>query len=222
MDNAGVRRAIAHCIDYAVIASTAMSDYSEPAKASLILPTGAESKYFDQASVDQEGWTHDPAKSIDILENELKCTKGSDGIYSLPDGTRLGPWKAITPTGWTDWNTALEVVARSCKAVGIDVMTEFPQAPQVTTAIQNGDFELACWNASGVSIASPWTRFRDVLDDRGVAPIGKTAFANFTRFSHPDVAELLDAIGSAASDAELKEIYTKLDTIYREGIPVVP
>ena len=222
LDNAGVRRAIAHCIDYAVIASTAMSDYSDPAQASLILPTGAEGKYFDQASVDQGGWTHDPDKAIDILENELKCTKGSDGVYSLPDGTRLGPWKAITPTGWTDWNTALEVVARSCKAVGIDVITEFPQAPQVTTAIQNGDFELACWNASGVSIASPWTRFRDVLDDRGIAPIGKTAFANFTRFSHPDVAALLDSVGSAASDAELKEIYTKLDTIYREGIPVVP
>ena len=222
LDNAGVRRAIAHCIDYAVIASTAMSDYSDPVKSSLILPTGAESKYYDQAAVDQTGWTHDPAKAIDILENELKCTKGSDGIYELPDGTRLGPWKAITPTGWTDWNTALEVVARSCKAVGIDVVTQFPQAPQVTTAIQNGDFELACWNASGVSIASPWTRFRDVLDDRGVAPIGKTAFANFTRFSHPDVAGLLDAIGSAASDTELKEIYTKLDTIYREGIPVVP
>ena len=126
LDNAGVRRAIAYCIDYAVIASTAMSDYSDPAKASLILPTGAEGKYFDQASVDQGGWTHDPDKAIDILENELKCTKGSDGIYSLPDGTRLGPWKAITPTGWTDWNTALEVVARSCKAVGIDVVDRVP------------------------------------------------------------------------------------------------
>ena len=76
LDNAGVRRAIAHCIDYAVIASTAMSDYSDPAKASLILPTGAESKYFDQASVDQEGWTHDPDKAIDILENELEVHQG--------------------------------------------------------------------------------------------------------------------------------------------------
>ncbi len=222
LDEPKVRRAIAFAIDYPAIASTAMSDYSDPAKASLMLPTGAEGKYFDQAAVDKEGWSHDPAKAVDLLENELGCTKGSDGIYSLPDGTRLGPWEAITPSGWSDWNTALEIVAKSCKAVGIDVRTKFPQAPQVTTAVQNGDFELACWNASGVSVASPWTRFRDILDDRGIPPIGKTAFSNFTRFSHPDVPGLLDSVGAADDDAELKAIYGKLDAIYREGLPVVP
>jgi peptide/nickel transport system substrate-binding protein len=119
-------------------------------------------------------------------------------------------------------DAAQTFTSQICKSVGIDVVTEFPQAPQVTTAIQDGDFELACWNASGVSIVSPWTRFRDVLDDRGVAPIGKIAFANFTRFSHPDVAGLLDVVGSAGSDDELKTIYAELDSIYREGIPVIP
>ncbi|MET1005870.1 MAG: ABC transporter substrate-binding protein [Propionibacteriaceae bacterium] len=222
LDNPKVRLAIAHCIDYANIAKTAMSSYSDPANASLILPNGSEGKFYDKEGVASTGWTYDPQKAIDILENELNCKKGGDGIYSLPDGTRLGPWKAITPTGWTDWNTALEIVAKSCKAVGIDVKTEFPQSPQVTVMLQNGDFELACWNASGVSIASPWTRFRDVLDDRGIPPIGKTAFANFTRFKHPDVPALLDSIGNATSDEELKGIYSKLDAIYREGIPVVP
>src|SRR5205085_1671762 len=116
-----VRRAIAYAIDYPTIASTAMSDYSDPANASLMLPNGAEGKYYDQATVDSQGWTHDPAKAVAILEDDLGCTKGEDGIYSLPDGTRLGPWEAITPTGWSDWNTALEIVAKSCKAVGIDV-----------------------------------------------------------------------------------------------------
>ena len=71
-------------------------------------------------------------EAVRILEEDLKATKGSDGIYKLPDGTKLGPWKLITPTGWTDWNTACEVAAKSLKAVGIDVSTEFPQAPQVT------------------------------------------------------------------------------------------
>lgn len=32
----------------------------------------------------------------------------------------------------------------------------------------------------------------------------------------------MDSVGSAADDAELKEIYTKLDTIFRKGIPVIP
>ena len=78
------------------IATTAMSDYSEPAKASLIVPVGFESKYFDQAAVDADGWTYDPDKAVSILEGELKAKKGSDGIYELPDGTKLGGWTLIT------------------------------------------------------------------------------------------------------------------------------
>ena len=113
LDNVKVRQALAYSIDYPNIATTAMSDYSEPAKASLIVPLGFESKYFDQAAVDAEGWTYDPEKAVQILESELKAKKGSDGIYELPDGTKLGGWTLVTPTGWTDWNTACEVVAKS-------------------------------------------------------------------------------------------------------------
>ena len=129
LDNPKVRLAIAYSIDYANIATTAMSDYSDPANASLIIPKGYESKFYDAAAVQAEGWKFDPAKAKDILENDLKAKKGSDGIYELPDGTKLGGWKLITPTGWTDWNTACEIVAKSAKEVGIDISTEFPQAP---------------------------------------------------------------------------------------------
>ncbi|MBM7799588.1 peptide/nickel transport system substrate-binding protein [Microlunatus panaciterrae] len=222
LDNPKVRQAIAYAIDTPNIASTAMSDYSEPANASLILPTGFEEAFYDKDAVAKDGWTFDKNKAVEILEKELKAKKGSDGIYKLPDGTRLGPWTLITPTGWTDWNTACEIVAKSCQAVGIDVKTEFPQAPNVTSKMQNGDFQLACWSASGVSPASPWSRFRDLLDDRGAAPVGKTTFYNFTRFKHPDVPKLLDDAGAATTDDERKTIYQKLDAIYRQTIPVVP
>ena len=134
LDNVKVRQAIAYGIDYPSIAATAMSDYSVPANASLILPSGYESKYFDAAAVESEGWKYDKAKAISILEDELKATKGSDGIYVLPDGTKLGGWKLITPTGWTDWNTACEVVAKSAKEIGIGITTEFPQAPTMQPA----------------------------------------------------------------------------------------
>lgn len=222
LDNKLVRKAMAYAIDTPNIVKTAMSDYSDVPKASLILPTGFEEKYFDSAAVEAEGWTYDPDKAIDILENELKAKKGKDGIYQLEDGTRLGPWTLITPTGWTDWNTACEIAAKSFKAVGIDVKTQFPQAGNVTTSVQNGDFDLACWSASGISPASPWSRLRDVLDDRMGADIGKTAFGNFTRFSHPDIAGLLDDAASAGSDEELKTAYGAIEKIYRDEVPVIP
>ena len=140
---------------------------SRPTPASLFR-TGYESKFYDAAAVQAEGWKFDPAKAKDILENDLKAKKGSDGIYELPDGTKFGGWKLITPTGWTDWNTACEIVAKSVKEVGIDISTEFPQAPTAISRWQNGDFDLCMNSYTGVNPASPWIRFRDALDDRGV------------------------------------------------------
>ncbi len=222
LENVKVRQAIAYAINYPNIATTAMSDYSEPANASLIVPTGYESKYYDAAAVESEGWKYDKAKAVSILEDELKAKKGSDGIYVLPDGTKLGGWKLITPTGWTDWNTACQIVAKSAKEVGIGISTEFPQAPQMIAALQNGDFDLAMYSYTGVNPASPWIRFRDALDDRGVPAVGKTAFYNYNRFSDPDVPALLDQAAGAKSDAEAKPALSQLDKIYREKIPVVP
>ena len=49
LNNPKVRRALAHMIDYARIAETAMSRYSVPANASLILPSDAEKKFWDEA-----------------------------------------------------------------------------------------------------------------------------------------------------------------------------
>ncbi len=125
LENPLVRRAIAYAINYPLIAATAMSRYSVPVSSSLIVPKGGEDKYFDAEAIKANGWEYDPAKAVEILENESKATKGSDGTYVLPDGTRLGPWKVICPYGWTDWMTALEVVAQSAKEVGIDISTEF-------------------------------------------------------------------------------------------------
>ncbi|SDS99770.1 ABC transporter substrate-binding protein [Microlunatus soli] len=217
-----VRLAIAYAIDTPNIVATAMSSYSDVPKASLILPTGFEEKYFDNDGVEAEGWKYDPEKAKSILEDDLGATKGSDGIYKLKDGTRLGPYTLITPTGWTDWNTACEIAAKSLKAVGIEVKTQFPQAANVTTNVQNGNFDMACWSASGVSPASPWSRLRDVLDDRVGAAIGKTAFANYTRFSHPDIAGLLDDAAEAADDEARKKAYAGIEKIYRQEVPVIP
>ncbi|MGI8869978.1 MAG: ABC transporter substrate-binding protein [Mycobacteriales bacterium] len=222
LDNPKVRRALAYCIDYARIAATAMSSYSVPANPSLILPTGGEAKYFDKGAVDKTGWKHDPAESKRILEKELGAKKGGDGIYVLPDGTKLGGWTAQCPTGWTDWQSALRIVADNAKAVGIGISTKFPQAPQVTQSVQNGDFDLACWGVAGVGPAAPWQRFRDVLDDRGVPAPGKNAFYNYGRFKDSSVQSLLDKAGSSTDDNSLKSALGQLDEIFRQNAPMVP
>jgi peptide/nickel transport system substrate-binding protein len=220
LDNPAVRRALAHAIDYAQIAEVAMSRYSEPANASLIIPKGAEEQFFNADAVAASGWTYDPDEARRILEEEAGATLDGD-FYVLEDGTKLGPWKVITPYGWTDWMTALELVAQGAQDAGIDISTEFPEAPVVTTSVQNADFDLALWYVAGVSATGPWLRFRDVMDSRGVPEAGQTAFWNYTRFKSEDAERLLDEAATAEGDA-LVDVYTQLDDIFRENVHVVP
>lgn len=222
LDNPQVRRAIAYAINYPLIVQTAMSSYSVPANSSLIIPDGGEKKYFNADLVKQNGWSFDPQKAVDILEKDLKAKKGSDGIYVLPDGTRLGPWKVQCPFGWTDWNQALEIVSSSAKAVGIDLRTDFPEFPVANSNMANGTFDLGLWFVAGVGAASPWQRFRDVMDSRDVPDIGKTAFWGYNRYKNPKVGELLDKAAAAESDNELKQYLGELDKIFMTDVPAIP
>lgn len=221
LDNALVRRALAYSIDYALIASTAMSEYSIPAQSSLIIPTGVESQYFDANMVKQYGWSYDPNKAVDILENQLNAKKGSDGIYVLPDGTKLS-FTAETPYGWTDWMAALQVASQSAKKVGIEIKTQFPQAPVVTSDVQTGKFDLAMRYNTGVGPASPWQRFHDILDSRGVPELGQTAFWDYGRYSNQAATPLLDKAGAATTVAERKQALAALDKLFMQDVPAIP
>lgn len=222
LDNPLVRRALAYSINYPQIAATAMSRYSVPVQSSLIIPEGAEAKFFNAEQVAELGWEYNPEKAVEILENELGATKGADGIYVLPDGTRLGPYTAMAVFGWTDWQAAIELVAQSATEAGIEVVTEFPEQPVLYSRRNAGDFDMLIFTHSGATPASPWQRFRDVLDIRGVPEIGEAAFWNYNRFSHPDVPDLLDQAAAATDEETQKQLFSELDRIFLENIPVIP
>jgi peptide/nickel transport system substrate-binding protein len=204
--NPQVRRALAHAIDYARIASTAMSQYSDPAKSSVIIPGGSEQQYFDANNVATNGWSYDPAKAKQLLQQ----AGGLSGSFTIQ-----------TPSGWSDWQAALNIVVENFKAIGVNAAAQFPQAPQVTSAVQNANFDFAVWYVAGAGPAAPWQRFRDVLDIRGVLPPGQSAFYNYGRFSHPQVASLLDK-AATATGAEAKQLFTQLDTIFMQNAPMIP
>jgi len=220
LDNPKVRLALAYSIDYAQIAATAMSKYSVNANASLIIPDGGEKQFFPADDVAASGWTYDPEKAKAILEGELGAKKDGS-VYVLGDGTRLGPFVAHCPFGWTDWQTAITLLAQSASDIGFDITTDFPDAPVVTAANQAGDFDLALWYVSGVSAAGPWRRMRDVLDNRGVPALGEPAFWNYNRYKNDAVGPLLDqaALADAAGQVDL---YKQLDAIFRADVPAIP
>ena len=173
--------------------------------------------------MESEGWTYDKDKAVEILEGELKAKKGSDGIYVLPDGTKLGGWKVICPTGWTDWNTALEIVAKSAQEVGIGITTEFPQAPTMDPEDAERRLRhrherlLRRQPGQPVDPLPRRPRRPRACPPSASGPSGTTAASRT-----PRSPALLDAAPAAKSDDEAKTAYAALDKIYREKIPCVP
>ncbi len=223
LDIPEVRRAIAYSIDYARIAETAMSRYSLPKEPGLIIHEGSpEAVYFSEEDAAAYGWEFNPAEAVRLLEEELGATKGSDGIYVLPDGTRLGPWDAVCPYGWTDWMTALEIVAAGAQAVGIDIRTNFPEAPVRTDMLQTGNFDIILDSVgSGYGMAHPWERFRVALDSRELPEIGQTAFHNYARYKNEEVHEILDRAGYTTDEEERAQYLRELNRIVMHDIPVI-
>ncbi|RLL83800.1 ABC transporter substrate-binding protein [Petrotoga sp. Shatin.DS.tank11.9.2.9.3] len=217
-----VRKAIAYSVNYARISELAMSNYSPKVQASLIMPYGGEAKYFDENLVKQYGWEYNPKEAIRILEEDLGATKGKDGIYVLPDGTRLGPFTVECPYGWTDWNASLQIVAQGARAVGIDIQTSFPDAPIAYDNRQTGNFDMTMWAPSQPGPAQPWLRFQIALYSKGVPPVGQIAYSNFGRYKNEWADQLIDMIPKVTDEKELKNLYTELDQLYREDIPMFP
>lgn len=221
LDNADVRRAIAMSIDYKKISDLAMSGYSAPMEPSLTLNTDAESKYVDKEAIKSLQWTTD-VKAANELLDKIGAAKGKDGIRVL-NGTRLGPYDVECPYGWSDWNAALEIVAQSAKAVGIEIRTKFPEAPVWNNDLQTGKFDIIMNTpAGGVNPSQPWSRAHDIMYSKQVPKIGEMAFWNWGRYKNDKADQILDKIPAISDEAQLKSLYTELTKIWLTDIPSVP
>lgn len=221
LDNADVRRAIAMSIDYKKISDLAMSGYSAAMEPSLTLNTDAESKYVDKDAIKSLQWTTD-VKAANELLDKIGAKKGKDGIRVL-NGTRLGPFEVECPYGWSDWNAALEIVAQSAKAIGIEIRTKFPEAPVWTNDLQTGKFDIIMNTPAGsVNPSQPWNRAMTIMYSKGVAPMGEMAFWNWGRYKNEKADQIIDKIPTVTDETELKSLYTNLTKIWLTDIPSVP
>ncbi len=185
-----VRRALAYAIDYGRHCRDGHVPLTRRRRSSMIIPVGVpEQAYFSEELVEEHGWRYDPAEAVRILEEELGATKGPDGIYVLPDGTRLGPFTVQCPFGWTDSMIRLRSWPR---APGPWESMSGPSSPSSrfwNDRLQTGNFDMILNTpAGGDTPAHPWLRFRDVLDIRGVPEMGSIAFRNWNRYENPRVA----------------------------------
>lgn len=222
LDKVEVRKAIAMAIDYDQIIASAMSNQSPTfaqVPRSVMNPTEGEQKLIDKdALADLQFNGKDIAGANALLDEAGIVDTDGDGIREV-DGVNLS-YQAECPSGWTDWNASLEIVAAAGKEIGIDITTYFPEASTYTTDYSTGNFDIMMNSVSGSSISNPWYRCMQFMSS-SYNDLEINFNGNWGGYENARADELLALIPHETDEAVLKEYYTELSQIYLTDVPSV-
>ena len=109
-------------------------------------------KYFNK-------YEYNPDKAIEIFES-LNFTRGSDGIWVTPNGTRLE--FDLTSPPWTDWALSCENIKAQLEKVGVKINV-YATEPVVCVLVPAGDFDLGlhCFLRNFGNLPIPYQNFAD-------------------------------------------------------------
>lgn len=226
LNDYAVRKALALSLDFESIATNAMSGYTNAIVPSLF-NTYIYGQYLDETNeeymalrwdtTDLDG-NREAAKAL--LDEAGYVDVDGDGMREMPDGSKI-EWKAECPMGWSDWNASLEILCESAKAIGLNIVTYFPESSVYSNDSQYGTFDIVMTSPQpGGTVANPWNWVYQILVTG--APEGEYTPRNYGRYSNPKIDELANEAAATTDMDTLIEIYTEIDTIYLSELPTVP
>ena len=101
------------------------------------------------------GYTFDTAKAKQMLAEAGYMDVNSDGFVEAPDGSKIA-LEVTCPSGWTDWMAAIDIIATSAQAAGINIKAVTPDYGAWNTALHEGTFDMTLNNWAAMS-NTPWT-----------------------------------------------------------------
>jgi peptide/nickel transport system substrate-binding protein len=221
LDDPAVRRAIAMSLDYQTIGQNAMSGYTAQMVPSIMLPVSSEQALIDAPALKPYQWDSNTANAVaaaNKLLDEGGWVRGPDGIR-IKNGVKLS-FQAECPTGWSDWNASLEVVAQAGQKIGVDIKTYFPQQTVWQSDKDNGTFDIIMHNYGSPGPASPWDRAYQAMGSADLPPEGTpNNIQNWGRWENKEINEILARIAVETDAAKLKQLWTRLNIIYLQEMP---
>jgi peptide/nickel transport system substrate-binding protein len=207
-----VRQAIAYALNKPNISRLGESGYQQPANQSGVITPTFQS--WSDSSIQQP--TYNPAKAEQILKS-AGFTKGSDGIYHDSSGHPLS-FTIKTISGYSDWDSSLQIITQNLKAVGIQVTVQDENSGPYTSDIQGGKFQLA-YAGSGGPAASPGPS--PYYELKGWLFSGNIGSTNYSRYKSASTDALLNQY-AGASQSQQVQIVHQIQKVMVDQIPFIP
>ncbi len=216
-DDPNVRKAFSMAIDRDQVCQIAMSGYTHPADS-----TGLSDSFNDWRSEEALAagdWTTRNVDAANALLDEGGYAKGSDGIRTLPDGTKM-EYSIIVNAPSSDWVSSSQIIARGLGDIGVDVSVEGLETGTLVERLQAGDFQMAhAWAGHG---PTPYQFYDWTMSTETVLPIGELSNENFARYGNAEATALLEQFAATFDVDEQKEITNQLQLIYVNELPAAP
>ena len=212
------RRALALAVNPSRYAKQAEGNLVLPAKSSGLLPTW--SKYNNKAAIKKYGFTHNVKAARTLLQKH--GYKLSGGYFTNKDGSKID-LSIMVPQGWSDWETARDMIVSDAKAAGIRLHTVVQSQNAWISARGTGDFDLALDNHWQIS-DNPWTYWNGIFH----LPVLKTGTGqvnfNFERYTNQKAWSLVKKLDKTplTQKATIMKINTQLQTILMQKLPLIP
>jgi peptide/nickel transport system substrate-binding protein len=130
--------------------------------------------------------------------------------------------RIIVPNGWSDWMTAIQIIADSAKDAGIKLTPAYPDFNGLVSERNSGKFDLVINNDRQIG-NTPYTYY-DYLFRLPVA--SQQTVANFSRFTAagPRPWALTQQLNKVPSEnlAKAKAIHSQLQKVILEQLPAIP
>jgi len=180
LNDPAFRRALAMSINVDQIVSADYGHIVAKANPTGLLPNW--NQWIDKKQAAKLGFKYNIAGAKALLAANGYKT-GSDGYVTNKDGSPIN-LRLIVPNGWSDWMTAIQIIAANAKDAGIHITPAYPDYNGLVAQRNSGQFDLAINNDKQIG-NTPYTYY-DYLFHLPIAD--QQTFANFSRFTEAGAA----------------------------------
>ena len=165
------------------------------------------------------GFTYNIARAKSRLAAAGYRDRNGDGFVEDKAGDTIN-LRLIVPKGWSDWETAIQIIADSAKDAGIKISPAYPDFNGLVEERNTGKFELVINNEKQIG-NTPYTYY-DYLFRLPV--LGSQTVSNFQRFQSSRAWSLSQQLNKIKSTdvKKAKAIHSQIQKIMLEQLPAIP